>query len=331
MVDMKLRDKKIGVLMGGMSPEREISLKTGTAIYNTLRDNRYNVVSIDVGRDIAKRLEKEKIDIAFIALHGKYGEDGTIQGLLEFMGIPYTGSGVLGSALSINKVVAKEIFERHQILTPSYEVISKKDYKTDYKIMLDLPLVIKPVSCGSTIGVSIVNKAVMLDTAIREALKYDDSVLVEKFVEGILLTAGVLGGMALPVIEICPTKGFYDYESKYTQGLTEYFVPARIKKEKQKECQEIALKCHKVIRCSGVTRTDMIMDSSQNIFVLEINTIPGMTETSLIPLAAKAAGIGFKDIVVKILELTIKKSYEFGVLSSEKLHSFQNSELFTRN
>ncbi len=304
---MEVKGKKIGVLMGGMSSEREISLKTGTHIYNTLKESGYNAVSIDVGRDIAKRLEEEKIDVAFIALHGKYGEDGTVQGLLELMGIPYTGSGVLGSALSMDKAVSKEIFERHQISTPVYEVITKRDYEAGYTVMLDLPVVVKPVSGGSTIAVTIVNRADELDAAIQAAFKHDNSVLIEKFVDGMLLTAGVLGDTALPVVEICPKKGFYDYESKYTAGMTEYFVPARIGKKKLEECQRIALKCHRVIRCKGVTRTDMIMDTAQNIFVLEINTIPGMTETSLIPIAAKGIGIGFKELVLKILEEAVKE------------------------
>lgn len=303
---MELMNKKIGVLMGGMSSEREISLKTGTHIYNTLKDAGYNAVAIDVGKDIARRLEEEKIDVAFIALHGKYGEDGTVQGLLELIGIPYTGSGVLGSALSMDKAASKEIFERHQISTPVYEVITKKDYEAGYTVMLDLPVVVKPVAGGSTIGVSIVNRADELEGAIEGALKYDDRVLIEKFVDGMLLTVGVLGDTALPVIEICPKKGFYDYESKYTAGMTEYFVPARISKKKLEECQRIALKCHRVIRCKGVTRTDMIMDIAQNIFVLEINTIPGMTETSLIPIAAKGIGMEFKDLVLKILEEAVK-------------------------
>ncbi|MBI3813407.1 MAG: D-alanine--D-alanine ligase [Nitrospinae bacterium] len=303
---MELLNKKIGVLMGGMSSEREISIKTGMHIYNTLKESGYNAVTIDVGRDIARRLEEEKIDVAFIALHGKYGEDGTVQGLLELMGIPYTGSGVLGSALSMDKAASKEIFERHQISTPVYEVITKKDYEGGYTVMLDLPVVVKPVAGGSTIGVSIVMRADKLDEAIQGAFKHDNSVLIEKFVDGMLLTAGVLGDTALPVVEICPKKGFYDYESKYTAGMTEYFVPARISKKKIEECKRIALKCHRVIRCKGVTRTDMIMDTAQNIFVLEINTIPGMTETSLIPIAAKGVGIEFKDLVLKILEEAVK-------------------------
>ena len=304
---MELSNKKIGVLMGGLSEERAISLKTGTAIYNALKGAGENVVSIDVGRDIAQRLEDEKIDVAFIALHGKYGEDGTVQGLLELMGIPYTGSGVLGSALSIDKAVSKELFERHQISTPSYEVINKRDYDVmSYTGTIDLPIVVKPVKGGSTIGVSIVRRKDNLNAAIQNAFQYDDCVLAEKFIDGILITAGVLGDMALPVIEVHPKNGFYDYESKYTPGLTEYFVPARIDKKKLDECKKLALQCHKVLRCKGVTRTDMIMDRDQKIFVLEINTIPGMTETSLIPMAARAAGIEFKDLIMRILEMAIQ-------------------------
>jgi len=304
---MELMKKKIGVLMGGMSLEREISLKTGTAICNALKENGYNIVSIDVGRDIGRRIDAEDIDVAFIALHGKYGEDGTIQGMLEMMGIPYTGSGVLGSAISMNKVISKELFERHKIPTPSYEVINKGDYKNDYAVKLNLPLVIKPANGGSTIGVNVIDNTVRLASAIQNAFRYDDCILIEKFIDGILLTVGVLEDMTLPVIEVSPKKGFYDYESKYTPGMTEYFVPARIDKKKIAECQELALKCHKVLRCRGITRTDMIMDKSHNLFVLEVNTIPGMTATSLIPMAAKAAGIEFKDLIVKALEMAIEE------------------------
>ena len=303
---MELKGKKIGVLMGGMSSEREISLKTGTAIYNTLREGGYNVVSIDVGKDIARKIEDGKIDIAFIALHGRYGEDGTVQGILEIMGIPYTGSGVLGSAVSMNKVISKELFERHQIPTPAYEVICKKDFRKGYKFVTGFPLMVKPVNGGSTIGVNIVDNAGRLDSAIQDAFKFDDCILIEEFKDGILLTVGVLEDMTLPVIEVSPKKGFYDYESKYTPGMTEYFVPARIDKKKMEECQKLALKCHKVLRCRGITRTDMIMDKSQNLFVLEINTIPGLTATSLIPMAARAAGIEFKDLLIKALEMAIR-------------------------
>ena len=303
---MDLKDKKIGVLMGGMSSEREISLKTGTAICNALKETGYNVVSIDVGKDIAKKIADEKIDVAFIALHGKYGEDGTVQGILEIMGIPYTGSGVLGSAVSMNKVISKELFERHGIPTPTYEVIYKKDYRKGHKFMTGFPLIVKPANGGSTIGVNVVDNIGILDSAIYDAFKFDDYILIEKFIDGIVLTAGVLEDMTLPVIEICPKKGFYDYESKYTPGMTEYFIPARIDKKKTEECQKLALKCHKVLRCRGITRTDMIMDKEQNIFVLEINTIPGMTATSLIPMAARAAGIEFKALLIKALEMAVR-------------------------
>lgn len=303
---MKLKKKRIGILMGGISPERTVSLKTGAAVYNTLKEAGYNAVSIEVGKEIVREIEEAEIDVAFIALHGKYGEDGTVQGLLELMGIPYTGSGVLGSAISMNKVVSKELFERNQISTPSYEVIYKKNYKTGYHLMFTPPLVVKPANGGSTIGVSIVNNLGKLEKAIQDAFKYDDCILVERFIDGTLLTAGVLGDAVLPIVEVLPKKGFYDYESKYTAGLTEYFVPARLKKKKFEECQKLALKCHEVMRCKGVTRTDMIMNASQKIFVLEVNTIPGMTETSLIPMAAKAAGIKFRDLVVKMLELAIE-------------------------
>jgi D-alanine-D-alanine ligase len=298
----ELKNKKIGVLMGGLSSEREVSLKTGEAVSTALKQAGYKVITIDVGRDVGQKLVAEQIDIAFIALHGKYGEDGIIQGILEFLNIPYTGSSVLASSLAMDKSVSKEIFEYHRIPTPSFEVVTKEWLKTkETAILIKPPMIVKPVSGGSTIGVTIIRDEKDLEEGIKEALKWDNKALIERFVEGTLIAVGVLGNKPLPIVEIVPKSGFYDFKSKYTSGETDYFVPARFNEEKTRQCQMIALDCHRALRCSGATRTDIIVDLEGTPYVLEVNTIPGMTETSLLPKAAKNAGISFIELIEIIL------------------------------
>ena len=293
---------RIGVLLGGMSTEREISLKSGTAVYHALIQKGYSVVAIDVGRDIYSKITKEKIDIAFIALHGKYGEDGTIQGLLEIMGIPYTGSGVLASAISINKALAKKLFILNRIPTPAFKIV-KKGTVVDNAIFKDLglPFIVKPNSQGSTIGVSIVNDKNEASYAIKKALKYDDTALIEKFIKGRELTVGILCNKALPIIEIRPKKAMYDFKAKYTKGMTEYIAPAPLSKMLEKRLFDYALKAFNTLGCSGTARVDIMLDKRNKPYVLEVNTIPGMTELSLLPKAAACAGISFPELVEKIL------------------------------
>ncbi len=307
-----LTDKKIGVLMGGISSEREISLRTGKTIEAALRKKGYRVVGIDVDKDIADRLRKEGIEVAFIALHGRYGEDGTIQGLLEIMGIPYTGSGVLASAIAINKVITKRLLEYHQIPTPRYTVFKKDEAGADYQKSLEshgfeYPVVVKPSSEGSTIGVTIVRDEGELLEAMNLAFSYGSEVLMEEYIPGREITVGVLDETPLPVIEIVPKEEFYDYQAKYTKGMTEYIIPARLSDGLYKKVQDLGLRVYEVLGCKGVSRVDMRVDREDNPYVLEINTVPGMTETSLIPMAAKEIGIDFPELIERILESALRR------------------------
>ena len=289
--------------MGGLSREREISLKTGKAILRVLTEKGYPVTPIDVGNDLAEKLVKEKIECAFLALHGRFGEDGTIQGMLELMRIPYTGSGVLASALAMHKIMSKKFFLCEKIPTPRFEVFQREEIKRDLpkKISLSFPVVVKPAREGSTIGVSIVQKDEELGPALKKAGEYDEEILVEEFIKGKEITVGILGNIPLPVIEIVPKSGFYDYYSKYTRGETQYILPARIPREKYLYAQEISLRAFQQLGCSGVARVDLMTDENENPFVIDVNTMPGMTETSLLPKAANYAGIPFEDLVERIL------------------------------
>ncbi|HAG50187.1 MAG: D-alanine--D-alanine ligase [Deltaproteobacteria bacterium GWC2_42_51] len=297
-----LKGMRIGVLMGGMSTERDISLRSGNAVYNALVQKGYDAVAVDVGNDVYNNILKERIDIAFLALHGKYGEDGTIQGLLEIVGIPYTGSDILSSAISINKALAKRLFMFNKIPTPAFKVIKRNDVISNtISKAIGLPLIVKPNSQGSTIGVSIVNSKKEIKGAVEKALEYDDTVLIEEFIRGRELTVGILGSRTLPIIEIKPKSGLYDFNAKYTKGMTDYIVPAQLSKELNRRLSSIALRAFDVLGCSGVGRVDIMLDNRNRPYVLEVNTIPGMTELSLLPKAAASAGIGFSNLVEEIL------------------------------
>ena len=303
----KWRNKRIGVLMGGISHEREISLKTGGAILKALQEGGYQAIGIKVSADIVPRLVEEQIDAAVIALHGRWGEDGTMQGLLELLGIPYTGSGVLASALAIHKIKAKEIFRYHGIPTPEF-IVPPEGALEDPPF--PPPWVVKPASEGSTIGINIVMDTAGLQKAVRSAREYDREVLIEHFIEGKELTVGILNGQPLPVIEIAPQGGFYDYHAKYTPGQTEYLCPARISDEKRDEVQEWGLKAYHALGCSGCARVDLRLNEGGEPFVIEVNTVPGMTETSLVPKAAAQAGISFLQVVESMLEEASLKTEE---------------------
>lgn len=300
---VSFKNKKIGVMMGGLSREREISLRTGKAILKALQEKGYKAYPIFVDQNIVETLLKERIEVAFIALHGRYGEDGTIQGMLELMRIPYTGSGVLASALSLHKIMAKKIFISEGIPTPPFEELRKDDIdrKMEKDFLLVPPLVVKPAREGSTIGVTIVRSKEELIPALREAGNYDEEILIEKYISGKEITVGILGEIPLPIIEIVPKSGFYDFHSKYTKGETQYIMPARIPREKYLYAQEISLKAFKALGCSGFARVDLVTDEEGNPFVIDVNTMPGMTETSLFPKAAEFAGIQFGELVERIL------------------------------
>jgi D-alanine-D-alanine ligase len=295
---------RIGVLMGGISAEREISLRTGEAIAKALKDRGYDVCLIDVGHDIVERLISHRVRVAFIALHGRFGEDGTIQGMMEIMRIPYTGSGVLASALSMDKIMSKYVFTAHGIPTPAYHILQANEGAEEALEKLDFPfpIVVKPASEGSTIGVVIVQDKEGLVEAIEHARQYDHRLLVEEYIKGKEITLSVLNGQPLPIIEIAPRGGFYDYRAKYTKGETEYIMPPRLPSMAQEEAERAGLKAYKALGCEGCARVDMMANERGKVFVLEVNSMPGMTETSLVPKAAGFAGIDFPELVEKILK-----------------------------
>ncbi len=300
-----MKIKKIGVIYGGKSSEREVSLKTGFAIAKALKREKFSTVLIDSGKkDFIKKLLSAKIDFAFIALHGPFGEDGTMQGLLEILGIPYSGSGVLASALAMNKIYSKKIFESENIPTPKWQIIT--DYKvqiTDYK----LPSVIKPARQGSAIGITIVRKKSQLKKAIKNALKYDDEVIIEEYIAGTEITVPILGNKPLSPIEIIPKNEFYDFYSKYAAGGSRHLSPPRLSQKIIAQAKQLGLLAHKSLGCRAMSRVDMIVDRKNKIYVLEVNTIPGMTATSLFPESAKYDGYTFTELIKKIIELSLNE------------------------
>jgi D-alanine-D-alanine ligase len=293
--------KRIGVLLGGLSAEREISLKTGRAVVRGLIERGYEVTAIDVTRDLPAQLREAEVEIAFIALHGRFGEDGRVQGLLEMLQIPYTGSGVMTSSVAIDKVVTKQLLLYHGLPTPNFDFIRPGDSCTDLcQRCGPLPLVVKPSREGSTIGISIARKADELSRGIAAAAELDGTVLVEDFIDGIELTVSVVGGRALPVIQIVPQSGFYDYQAKYLSGDTQYLLPAPVDAAIYHQVQKAAETACRALGCRGAARVDFMLSGSE-FFCIEINTIPGMTETSLLPKAALAAGIDFPELAELIL------------------------------
>lgn len=300
---------KVGVIAGGISSEREVSLKSGQAVLNALKELGYNVVFIDAGKDLCERLKFEKIEVAFLVLHGGWGENGGIQGMLEVMGIPYTGSGVLASALAMDKEATKKIFLYHGIPVPSFKVVYHADFlqPSDFSLQpLNFPCVVKPAEEGSSVGVSIVKNKRELKKALNEAFKYGERAILEELIEGREIHIGVLGNRALGGVEVRPKKGFYDYEAKYTKGMTEYILPPEIDDDLYERLKDLGLRAHKALGCKGCTRVDMIVDKEGNPYVLEVNTIPGMTETSLLPKIASLEGYDFKGLVKEILEIAVK-------------------------
>ena len=309
---------KIGVLMGGRSPERDVSLRTGDAIYNALQANGYPAVKIDVGFDVVEKIKTEGIDLAFLALHGRYGEDGAVQGMLEMLDISYTGSGVLASALAMDKIATKKMLLFEGLPTPRFLTISEleamaiglENISEQVLQEMSLPLVIKAPTQGSTIGISFVRQREQLADAFTLAFNYDPVAMVEQFIEGVELTASVLGNddpVALPLIEIVSASGVYDYDAKYTTGMSEHIIPPRISTENQNKIKDLAIRTYKAIGCRGLARVDFILAQSGSPYILEINTIPGMTATSLFPDAARAAGIDFQDLIERLIRLALEK------------------------
>jgi D-alanine-D-alanine ligase len=307
---------KIAVLMGGRSLERSVSLKSGRRIARALGERGYAVLELDVDETLVPTLMSEKPDLVYIALHGKGGEDGTIQELLEILGIPYTGPGPLPSIIGFNKVLSKELFLANGIPTPRYCTISSstlEDMGASNLLplaweQLGPPLVVKPAAQGSALGVQVVKELGSLGTALIEALGYDDRVLLEEYIEGTEIAVSVVGGdspEALPAVEVVPESGFFDFDARYTPGKTEYFVPARLDDAAASKVAGLAVEAHKLLRCKDLSRVDMIIRDGKP-YVLELNISPGMTETSLLPLAAEAAGMDFADLVERLAKMALE-------------------------
>ncbi|ETR68258.1 MAG: D-alanine-D-alanine ligase [Candidatus Magnetoglobus multicellularis str. Araruama] len=304
----------VALLSGGISSERDVSIKSGNEVYKALNKDKYEIIRYDPKTDIAKIVtDHSTIDIALIIMHGRYGEDGTIQGLLDLLGIPYQGSGVLASALAMDKLISKKLYESEGLKVPPYMVIDQHDYHHAKQSVrhLGLPVVLKPVKGGSSIGMDIVFNESDLSVALENAFQYDRQVILESYLEGVEVTGGVLGNIELtplPLIEIIPGKDhrFFDYEAKYKPGATQEICPARLNANMTEKAQESAMKAHKALDCRGCSRTDMII-CDDTIYILETNTIPGMTPTSLLPQAAQAGGFNFSQLLDHLIELGMQK------------------------
>jgi D-alanine-D-alanine ligase len=298
-----MQSRKVGVLLGGLSSEREVSLRTGEAVLAALRERGHDAIPVYVDHDVDVALRQEQIDVAFIALHGRMGEDGCIQGLLELLGIPYTGSDVMASALAMHKGKAKELFRLHNLPTPAYYTLTAEDASDLPGVHGDFgfPCVVKPIREGSSVGVAICRSLDDLAPAVDKALCFDDEVLVERFITGKEVSVAILDNRALGAVEIAPREGFYDYQNKYTKGATDYFVPPRLSPERYRGVLAQALRAHIALGCGGATRVDMMVSDSGNEFILEVNTVPGLTPTSLLPKIADAAGISFGELCEAML------------------------------
>jgi D-alanine-D-alanine ligase len=293
----KKRFRKVAVLKGGPSSERDVSLRSGAAVAQALRERGYEVAEVLVGEDRAFTVPPGT-EVAFVAMHGRFGEDGTIQAILRGQGIPHTGSSPEASARAFDKFQSKPVIAKAGIPTPPFEFLRKGQ-----KRMLPLPVVVKPVRQGSSVGVSRVQREEDWPAALEAALGYDDIALVEEFIPGRELTVGVVGDVVLPVVEIVAPDGFFDYHAKYTKGVSEHLIPAKIPEETACACREAALATFRALGCSGMGRVDIRLRPDGKIFVLELNNIPGLTELSLLPDAARAHGWSFSELCERILDM----------------------------
>ena len=311
-----MNTKQVAVLMGGRSAERDVSLSTGRQVLDSLDPLKYVTWELDTSDlpALASADESERPDVVFIALHGPGGEDGTVQGFLETLRIPYTGSGVLASALAMDKVRTKALLSTENVVLPADLTLYRRDRgrvrraAAEIGDRLGFPAIVKPNRQGSTYGCSVVREAGEVDAALELAFRYDDTVLVEQRIEGTEITVAVLGNddlVALPAVEIVAPGGFFDYEAKYAESGAEEIVPARIDETAANEAREIALLCHRLLGCRGMSRTDMFV-TDEGVVTLEVNTIPGMTPTSLLPKAAQAAGISFPDLLDRLIVLALE-------------------------
>ena len=293
---------KVAVLFGGKSAEREVSLKSGGMVLNALRSRGVDALPFDPAERGLDALIGERFERAFIVLHGRFGEDGTVQGVLEWLGIPYTGSGVLASALAMDKLRAKLLWHAEGLPTPPYAVLTKDSDLRTVARKLGVPLMVKPASEGSSIGMSKVRSAAGLDEAYALAANYDHVVIAEKFIDGTELTAGILGDQVLPLIKIETPRDFYDYQAKYIADDTRYIVPCGLSAARERDMQALCLKAFRALGCRGWGRVDLMLNRQGRPFLLEVNTVPGMTDHSLVPKAARAVGMSYEDLCLRILE-----------------------------
>ncbi|AIX74853.1 MAG: D-alanine--D-alanine ligase [Mixta calida] len=302
--------EKVAVLLGGTSAERDVSLMSGAAVLAGLKEAGIDAHGVDTRDFPVMRLKEEGFEKAFIALHGRGGEDGTLQGVLDFLQIPYTGSGVMASAITMDKWRSKLLWQGANLPVAPYVWINRQqmdagldDTLAQRIAQLGMPLFVKPSSEGSSVGISRVNQPSELPAALEEAFRHDDDVLVEKFLSGPEYTVAILGEQILPSIRIQPASDFYDYEAKYISDDTQYFCPSGLSAEKEAELRELVLNAWRTLGCSGWGRVDVMMDGDGSFYLLEVNTSPGMTSHSLVPMAAKQAGMSFSQLVARILEL----------------------------
>ena len=313
----EMQSLKVAVLEGGVSAEREVSLRSGEKIAASLRSAGCSVVEYDTKElSFIEKLLDNRPDVVYIALHGRHGEDGTVQGLCELLDIPYVGSGVLASSLAIDKVMSKRFYEQAGIPTPRYLVAENTNtfdidaFVARTAVELGEKTVVKPANEGSSIGMSIVHALDELPHALEYAFEYDSTVLVEQFIEGVEVTVGVLGNecpRALPTIEVVAQNEFYDYAAKYEAGMSKHIIPARVGTEANKLCSDLAEQTHAVLGCRSISRSDFIVDADGGAWLLETNTLPGMTDVSLVPDAAKHAGIDFSELCVMLVSLALEK------------------------
>jgi len=292
---------KVAVLLGGNSAERAVSINSGSAVYDALISKGVDAVKIDSKENLLEQLDQHQVDVAFIALHGVGGEDGTIQGLLEFYGLPYTGSGVKASAICMDKWRTKLIWQGLGLPTPNFVSTESLEDLGDFAKQAGFPLMVKPALEGSSIGISKVKQESELAGAFKAANETGSPVLAEQFITGKEFTVAILNGQALPAIQLKPANDFYDYNAKYIQDDTEYLLPCGLSEEKEKELQDLALSAYQALDCKGWGRVDVMQDEDEKFWLIEVNTVPGMTDHSLVPMAAKAAGINFPDLVLTIL------------------------------
>jgi D-alanine-D-alanine ligase len=293
------RNKRVGVLLGGLSTEREISLMTGAAVCQALRERGYAVTPIEVETNGAWMVQVREVDVVFIALHGKFGEDGAVQGVLELLGVPYTGSGVLASALAMNKPMAKRVWHTQGLPTPSWQLIEKNG---PWELTLPYPLVTKPSTEGSSVGVSIVRSQETFHSALAEAFRYDSQVLIEAYIPGKEVTVGILGEKSLGAMEVIAKGEFHSYTVKYTAGLEEFILPAPLSPSEYKQVLSVALAAHEALGCSGYSRVDTRVNVQGEVFLLEVNSLPGLTSLSYLPRIAAHAGLDYGDLVEAILQ-----------------------------